>query len=64
MDICGKKINWMINQEVNIMRNNNVLMLNLQAISFQEDNVILKGIKHLGDVHFKQYKSYRYPFLP
>lgn len=64
MDICGKKINWMINQEVNIMRNNNILMLNLQAISFQEDNVILKGIKHLGDVHFKQHMSYSYPFLP
>lgn len=64
MDICGKKINWMINQEVNIMRNNNILMLNIQAISFQEDNVILKGVKYLVDIHFKQYKSYRYHFLP
>lgn len=64
MDVWGKKINWMINEEVNIMKNSNILMLNFQAISFQEDNVILKGIRYLGDVHFKQSKSYRYHFLP
>lgn len=54
----------MINEEVNIMRNSNILMLNFQAISFQEDNVILKGVRYLEDVHFKQSKSYRYHFLP
>lgn len=39
----GKKVNWIINEEVNIKRSKNTAMLNIQAISFQEDNVILRG---------------------
>lgn len=43
MDVCGKKIHWVIN-EVDKKRNNNTSMLNVQGISLQEDSIILKGV--------------------
>lgn len=44
MDVCGKKIYWITNEEVDIKRNMNTLMLNIQAIYLQEDSITLKGM--------------------